>query len=86
MNRPHRVYASVAALALLTAPNTDRAECVGVAESYKATVAAVAKALGTYAACVAQSNQRDDCAAEMQALDNAHDNFVDAVGDAKDCP
>jgi hypothetical protein len=28
---------------------------------------------------------RNDCAAEMQALDNAHDNFVDAVGDAKGC-
>lgn len=85
MSRTHTLYASLAALALLTAPDTNQAECGSVAESYKAAAAAVAKALGSYATCVAESNQHDNCAAEMQALDDAHDNFVDAIGDAKAC-
>ena len=82
----HSVLASgLIALAVLTTPNTQSADCGALGDRYTASVAAVAEALRTYGRCVATSNQRDDCAAEMQALDNAHDNFADAVADTKDC-
>jgi len=45
----------------------------------------VIEALHRYEKCVAASNARDDCAAEMEALDSAHDGFADAVADAKTC-
>ncbi len=73
------------ALALLGVPDVDSADCGHIADRYTAAVVRVAAALRGYARCVATSNQRDDCAAEMRALDAAHDNFADAVADAKDC-
>jgi hypothetical protein len=72
-------------LALLSAPNADKADCGNVADRYAMAVARVIAAARGYERCVASSNKRDDCAAEMQALDNAHDNFTDAVADAKSC-
>lgn len=85
MTRSPTLYASFAAFALVTAPNMPSAECGNTTEAYKSSVADVANALRAYAKCVAFSNGHDDCAAEIQALDNAHDNFVDAVADMKDC-
>jgi hypothetical protein len=73
------------ALALLTAPNANIADCGRAADGYAAAVAKVLGAARTYERCIMASAMRDDCAAEMQALDDAHDNFVDAVGDAKAC-
>jgi len=75
----------VVALALLAAPNTERADCGNAADRYAAAVAQVGDVLRRYETCVAVSAKRDDCAAEMQALDNAHDNFADAIADAKTC-
>jgi hypothetical protein len=72
-------------LALLTAPNANIADCGRAADGYAAAVAKVLGAARTYGKCIAASAMRDDCAAEMQALDDAHDNFVDAVRDAKGC-
>ena len=73
------------ALALLTAPNANIADCGHAADGYTAALAQVLSAARTYEKCVAASAMRNNCAAEMQALDDAHDNFVDAVGNAKGC-
>ena len=73
------------ALALLAAPHADKADCGNVADRYRSAIAQIADALRSYATCVAASDKRDDCAAEMQALDNAHDDFADAVDDWKAC-
>lgn len=72
-------------LALLTAPNAGIADCGHAADGYAAAVAKLLGAVRGYEKCIAASAMRDDCAAEMQALDDAHDNFVDAVGNAKGC-
>ena len=34
---------------------------------------------------VKRGGRHDDCAAEMQTLDDAHDNLADAVADEKTC-
>ena len=79
------VHASLLALALLAAPTPDRSDCSTLGERYASAVAKVVEALRTYEKCVASSDKRNDCAAEIQALDSAHDDFGDAVDDAKDC-
>ena len=81
----HTLSASLVALALLVAPNADKADCGAIGDRYTATVARVVDALQNYGKCVAASDKRDDCAAEMQALDDAHDDFADAIADAKAC-
>jgi hypothetical protein len=81
----HTLSTGLLALALLAAPNADKADCSAVGDRYTATVARVVEALHNYAKCVAASNKREDCAAEMQTLDDAHDKFEDAVADAKAC-
>ena len=81
----HSLSAGLVVLALLVAPDADKADCGNIADRYAAAVAQVVDALRSYAKCVAASDKRDDCAAQMQALDNAHDNFADAVADAKAC-
>ena len=81
----HSLSAGLVVLALLVAPDADKADCGNLADRYTAAVAEVADALRVYAKCVAASDKRDDCAAQMQALDNAHDEFADAVADAKGC-
>jgi hypothetical protein len=72
-------------LALVPAPNAAIADCANVAARYDAAVGRVIAASREYQACVAASNQQDDCAIQIQALDNAHDGFAQAVADAKDC-
>jgi hypothetical protein len=84
-SRLHTLSAGLVALALLTVPDAGKGECGAVADRYMAAVAQVVDALRSYAKCVAASDKRDDCAAEIQALDNAHDDFADAVADAKAC-
>ena len=84
-SRLHTLSAGVIALALLVAPDVDKANCGSIGDRYTAAVARVVDALQSYAKCVAASGKRDDCATEMQALDTAHDDFADAVADAKNC-
>ena len=81
----HTLSAGLVALALLVAPDADKADCGADANRYTAAVARVVDTLQSYAKCVAASDKRGDCAAEMQALDNAHDDFAEAVADAKSC-
>ena len=81
----HSLSAGLLVLALLAAPNTERADCGNLADSTRAAVAKVIEALRTYEKCIAASDGRADCEAEMQALDTAHDDFTDAVDAAKDC-
>ena len=76
---------SLLTLAVLGAPNMERAECGNVAHRYSAAVVKLGEALRSYGKCVATSDKRDDCAAEIQALDDAHDDFADVVTDAKAC-
>jgi len=73
------------ALALLAAPTPERVDCSTLGARYAGAVARVMETLQAYEKCVASSEKRNDCAAEMQALDTAHDDFVDVVDDAKDC-
>jgi hypothetical protein len=81
----HPLSAGLVALALLVAPNADKTDCGTIGDRYAATIAGVVDALKNYAKCVAASDKRDDCATEMQALDDAHDNFADVIADAKTC-
>jgi hypothetical protein len=84
-SRLHTLSAGLVALALLVAPDADKADCGNIANRYTAAVARVVDAMQSYAKCVSASDKRDDCAAEMLALDNAHDDFAEAVADAKSC-
>ncbi len=81
----HTLAAGLVAFALLVAPDADKPDCGRVADRYTAAIARVVDAVQTYAKCVAASDKRDDCANEMQALDNAHDDFAEVVADAKSC-
>jgi len=84
-SRLHNFSAGLVALALLVAPDADKTDCGTIANRYTAAVAKVVETEQDYAKCVAASEKRDDCAAEMLALDNAHDDFAEAVSDAKSC-
>ena len=79
------IHASLLALAVLAAPSPQRIDCSTIGARYTGAVAKVMEALRTYEKCVASSEKRTDCAAEIQALDTAHDDFADVVDDAKDC-
>ena len=81
----HSLDAAFLTLALLSAPNVERADCGNAADRHRSAAARVIEAAHAYAACVAAGHKHDDCAAEMQTLDNAHDDFADAVADLKDC-
>ncbi|MGC2415069.1 MAG: hypothetical protein WA459_20520 [Stellaceae bacterium] len=81
----YSLSAGLVALALLAAPDADKADCTTLADRYTAAVAQVVDALSLYAKCVSASAKKDDCAAEIRALDDAHDDFADAVADAKAC-
>ena len=81
----YSLSAGAVALALLVAPNTEAADCGNAADRYTAAVAQVTDAVHSYERCVSASDRRNDCSAEIQALDNAHDDFADAVDDAKTC-
>jgi hypothetical protein len=84
-SRLHTLSAGLIVLALLVAPNADKTDCGTIGDRYRATIGRVVDAMRNYAKCVAASDKRDDCAAEMQALDDAHDNFADVIADAKAC-
>ena len=84
-SRLRTLSAGVLALAVLAVPNAERIDCGNAADRYSVAVAAVVEALRSYGKCIAASDKRNDCAAEMQTLDNAHDDFADAVDDAKRC-
>jgi hypothetical protein len=72
-------------LAVIAAPPSE--DCPSAGEAYQAAANKVIKALRDYEECIAKSHGRDKCAAEIQALDDAHDDFEDAVADyAKACP
>jgi len=84
-NRVRHLSAGLIVLALLPAPNTERADCANLADRTRAAAAKVIDAIRTYERCVSSAGRGEDCEAEMQALDNAHDDFADAVADAKPC-
>ena len=86
MNLLLSVAAPLVVLALIAAPNTKAAGCIGAEARYKAAVGSVVDALRRFEACVAGSNKRDDCTTEFEALDSAHDDFAEAVEDLKNCP
>ena len=79
------IHASLLALAVLAAPSPQRIDCSTIGTRYAGAVTKVMEALRTYEKCVASSEKRTDCAAEIQALDTAHDDFAEIVDDAKDC-
>ena len=84
-SRLHSLSTGLVAFALLVAPNADKADCGHLADRYTAAAAKVIEALRDYEKCVSSGDRHDDCAAAMQALDTAHDDFADAVDDAKTC-
>ncbi|MGE5271245.1 MAG: hypothetical protein ACM3JG_16415 [Thiohalocapsa sp.] len=77
--------AGLLVLALLTAPNAQLADCASAADRFAAAARRALEAARNYESCVSSSATRSDCAAEMQALDDAHDAFTEAVADAKAC-
>ena len=79
--RLHYAAGWMAAVAVVTPPQTEPADCASATQQYKETVQGVMSALRKYEACVNGSNARDKCAAEIQALDSAHDDFEDTVTD-----
>src|SRR4051794_18974365 len=74
------------ALAILAAPGVQKADCGNTAGRRSAAVAKVVEALRAYERCIGSPDNKGDCADEMQALDDAHDDFADVVADAKACP
>jgi hypothetical protein len=79
------------AVAVMAAPGTGSApgpgstpgagseECRRAATDFDETVADVREAVRTYEKCVSASHGRNNCSAEIQALDDSHDDFEDAV-------
>jgi hypothetical protein len=84
-NRLHSLSTGLVAFALLAAPNADKADCAHLADRHTAAVAKVIDALRSYEKCVSSGDKHSDCAATIEALDAAHDDFADAVDDAKSC-
>jgi len=84
-SRLHCLSVGLFALAVLTVPDAEKADCGSLANRHTAAAAKVIDALRSYEKCVSSGDRRDDCAAEMQALDTAHDDFADVVDDAKSC-
>ena len=79
--RLHAAAGWIAALAVVTPPQTEPTDCASVTERYKQNVEAVTEALRKYEACVSGSNARDHCAAEIQALDDAHDDVDETISE-----
>jgi len=74
------------ALAILATPGVQKADCGSAASRRAAAVAKVMEALQAYGKCISAPDNKGDCADEMQALDDAHDDFADIVAEAKTCP
>jgi hypothetical protein len=86
-NRTRNLYAAgLLTVALLPVPHTERADCASLAERRNMAAAKVIEALRSYEKCIAATDKRYDCDAEMQALDDAHDDLSDAITDLKPCP
>ena len=68
-------------LALLAPPTRYQVDCSSATAGYEGAVTKLRAAVGTYQRCIEESRGRDKCAAEVQALDQAHDNFEDALAD-----
>jgi hypothetical protein len=84
--RPQAFSGALVALALIAPPNAGH-KCRAASERYESAVAEVIGALQAYMKCVLSSQKRDDCAAQMEELDSAHDEFADAVSEYPgDCP
>ncbi len=79
------LFGGFIALAWLTVPNMNRADCANAAHRYEAAVGKVIAAVRVYERCVSSGNKRDDCAAQMETLDSAQEAFVDVVDDLKSC-
>ena len=74
-------------LALVSPPGTGVVNCANANDTFQTAMAKVVEALHAYEQCIAASKGKDKCAAEIQALDDAHDNLEDAVDDYKQaCP
>ena len=81
------VSAAMITLALVSPPASGTGDCSTAGDAFQATLAKVVNALRSYEQCVAASSGKDKCSAEMQALDDAHDDFEDVVNDYKQaCP
>ena len=74
-------------IAAVVSPPTDTSDCNSAGQEYGKAVASATAALRKYEDCISASHGRSDCAAEIEALDNAHDDFADAVDEFKKaCP
>ncbi|HYU11884.1 MAG TPA: hypothetical protein VEK82_04855 [Stellaceae bacterium] len=74
-------------LALISPNASGTGDCGTATDAYQAAVAKVTNALRTYEQCIQASHGKDKCSAEMQQLDDAHDDYEDAVGEfTQACP
>jgi hypothetical protein len=74
-------------LALISPPASATGDCPSATDAYQAAVTKVTTALRTYEQCITASHGQDKCSAEMQQLDDAHDDYEDAVGEFRQaCP
>jgi hypothetical protein len=79
--------AGMITLALVSPPATGAGDCSTAGDAFQAALSKVTSALRNYEQCVSASKGQDKCAAEMQQLDDAHDDFEEAVNDYKQaCP
>ena len=79
--------AALITLALVSPPATGPLNCANANDAFQGALTKVVEALRAYEQCVAASRGKDKCASEIQALDDAHDDFEDAVDDYKQaCP
>jgi hypothetical protein len=79
--------AALITLALVSPPSTGIADCQSAGDAFQAALTKVVNALRSYEQCIAASSGKDKCSAEIQAVDDAHDDFEDAVNDYKQaCP
>jgi hypothetical protein len=74
-------------LALVSPPASGTGDCPTAGDAFQAALTKVMNALRSYEQCVSASKGQDKCAAEIQQLDDAHDDFEEAVSDYKQaCP
>jgi hypothetical protein len=79
--------AAMITLAVVSPPTAGTGDCQSAGEAFQAALAKVTNALRGYEQCVSASKGQDKCSAEMQQIDDAHDDFEDAVNDYKQaCP
>jgi hypothetical protein len=83
--RSRYLSAGLLMVALLPVPNTERADCANLADRTRAAAAKVIEALRVYEKCLSSGDAHNDCEREMQTVDDAHDDFVDPVAEAKSC-